>query len=28
LVSQQKLDALKEKAGLGWQMIVMAQKKA
>jgi|SRR5579872_7371727 len=27
LVSQQKLDALKEKAGLGWQMIVMAQKK-
>lgn len=27
LVPQRKLEALKEKAGLGWQMIVMAQKK-
>ncbi len=27
LVSQSRLDALKEKAGLGWQMIFLAQKK-
>ncbi len=28
LLSQQKIDELKEKAGFGWQMILVAQKKA